>query len=49
MKSKVPLGCGIPPLAQGRGREVAGSIQAHGLGALIIIFCSSAAGMAAKD
>ncbi|QTX19596.1 hypothetical protein [Comamonas aquatica] len=39
MKSKAPLGCGIPPLAQGRGREVAGGIQAHGLGALMIIFC----------
>lgn len=39
MKSKVPLGCGMPPLAQGRGREVAGGIQAHGLGALMIIFC----------
>lgn len=49
MKSKAPLGCGIPPLAQGRGREVVGGIQARGLGALIIIFCSSAAGMAAKD
>lgn len=49
MKSKAPLGCGIPPLAQGRGREVVGGIQARGLGALIIIFYSSAAGMAAKD
>jgi hypothetical protein len=39
----------MPPLAQGRGREVVGGIQARGLGALIIIFCSSAAGMAAKD
>ncbi|MEN5423022.1 hypothetical protein ABE607_08995 [Comamonas aquatica] len=29
----------MPPLAQGRGREVAGGIQAHGLGALMIIFC----------
>ncbi|WP_154164760.1 hypothetical protein [Comamonas sp. CAH-2] len=49
MKNKAPLGRGMPTLAQGRGREVVGGIQAHGLGALIIIFCSSAAGMAAKD
>ena len=39
MKNKASLGHGIPPLAQGRGREVAGGIQAHGLGALMIIFC----------
>lgn len=39
MKSKVTLGHEIPPLAQGRGREVAGAIQTHGLGALMIIFC----------
>lgn len=39
MKSKAPLGCGMPPLALGCGREVAGGIQVHGLGALMIIFC----------
>jgi hypothetical protein len=39
MKNKVPLGRRMPPLAQGRRREVAGGIQAHGLGALMIIFC----------
>jgi len=48
MKSKVPLGRGMPPLAQGRGREVAGGIQAHGLGALMIIFASPDAWMMAK-
>lgn len=39
MKNKVPLGRGMPPLAQGRGREVVGGIQARCLGALMIIFC----------